>query len=153
MGETIKLDEKVTVRSIAPWATGARRQLSVGDIMIQPKGSVSLTREEIIAQAQTGNKLFTGIDGIGTHSTWYIQDDYTRKELGFDTEDFKQSVISNEEIKKIFDLKTRKSFEENIQKRIITRAEKCALMAAIKDLKINDYDRIVFCEHHSGNKL
>lgn len=153
MEKEIKLDEKVVVKSIAPWATGAKRQLSIGDIMIQPKGSISLTREEIIAQAQTGNKLFTGIDGAGTHATWYIQDEYTRKELEFDTDDTKQSVISNEEIKKIFDLKTKKSFEENIKKKIVTRAEKCALIAAIKDLKINDYDRIVFCEQYTGNKL
>ena len=45
-----------------------------------------LSREEIIAQGQNGNTLLTGIDGVGSHATWYIEDDYTRNELSFDTD-------------------------------------------------------------------
>ena len=85
--EEIRLDKKVTVRSIAPWTTGASRKVSVGDITIPPLGTVLLSREEIIAQGQNGNTLITGIDGVGSHATWYIEDDYTRNELSFDLDD------------------------------------------------------------------
>ena len=70
----IRLDEKVVVRSLAPWNTGAARKTTIGDITIPAKGTVYLTREEIIAQAQNGNKLVNGIDGYGSHATWYIED-------------------------------------------------------------------------------
>lgn len=149
----IKLDEKVVVKSIAPWKTGATRKMSVGDICIQPNGTINLTREEIISQVQSGNRLFTGIDGVGSHATWYITDDWTRKEVEFETTSKKQEVLSQEEIKRIFDLKNLKSFEDSIRKKIVTRAEKVFLMETILKLQANDYSRIRFCEQYSGNKM
>ena len=111
-----------------------------------------LTREEIIAQAQNGNKLLTGLDGLGSHATWYIDDNYTRNELSFDQENSKQNVLTNEEIKRIFDLKTQKAFEDNIKKSIVTRAEMAFLMSEVKDMGINDYNKIAFCIEYTGIK-
>ena len=136
--EEIRLDKKVTVKSIATWATGAQRKTTIGDISIPPKGTVLLTREEIIAQAQNGNKLLTGLDGLGSHATWYIDDNYTRNELSFDQENSKQNVLTNEEIKRIFD--------------IVTRAEMAFLMSEVKDMGINDYNKIAFCIEYTGIK-
>lgn len=149
----IKLDEKVVVKSIAPWVTGSKRILSVGDIEIQPNGTATITREEIIAQAQSGNKLLTGIDGKGSHATLYIDDEWTRKELDFETDKQKQNVITVDAIKKIFDLKTMSAFQKNITESIVTRAEKVFLMETIKTQKFNDYEKIVYCEQYTGNKL
>ena len=131
--EEIRLDKKVTVKSIATWATGAQRKTTIGDISIPPKGTVLLTREEIIAQAQNG-------------------DNYTRNELSFDQENSKQKVLTNEEIKRIFDLKTQKAFEDNIKKSIVTRAEMAFLMSEVKDMGINDYNKIAFCIEYTGIK-
>ncbi len=149
----IRLDEKVVVRSLAPWNTGAARKTTIGDITIPAKGTVYLTREEIIAQAQNGNKLVNGIDGYGSHATWYIEDDYTRTDLGFDVDGKKQEFLTSEVVSHIFDLKTPKSFEDNIKKKVVTRAEKSFLMECIKTLGINDYNRIQFCIEHTGIKL
>ena len=151
--EEIRLDEKVVVKSIAPWATGARRILSVGDIQIQPRGSVTLTREEIIAQAQSGNRLFTGIDGKGSHATLYIEDAWTRRELEFDTDSAKQKVLTEDVVKKMFELKTFSSFKKNIEENVVTRAEMVFLLDVIKNSKFNDYEKIKFCEEYTGNKL
>lgn len=151
--EEIRLDKKVTVRSIAPWTTGASRKVSVGDITIPPLGTVLLSREEIIAQGQNGNTLITGIDGMGSHATWYIEDDYTRNELSFDLDDKKQEFLTQEKIKKIFDLKTKKSFEDNIRKYVVTRAEKFYLLHTIKTLKFNDYEKNAFCEEYCGRRI
>lgn len=151
--EEIRLDKKVTVRSIAPWTTGASRKVSVGDITIPPMGTVLLSREEIIAQGQNGNTLITGIDGVGSHATWYIEDDYSRSELSFDTDDKKQEFLTQEKIRKIFDLKTKKSFEDNIKKYVVTRAEKFYLLHTIKTLKLNDYEKNAFCEDYCGRRI
>lgn len=151
--EEIRLDKKVTVRSIAPWTTGTSRKTSVGDITIPPMGTVLLSREEIIAQGQNGNTLITGIDGVGSHATWYIEDDYSRSELSFDTGDKKQEFLTQEKIRKIFDLKTKKAFEDNIKKYVVTRAEKFYLLHTIKTLKLNDYEKNAFCEDYCGRRI
>lgn len=151
--EDIKLDKKVTVKSIAPWTTGATRKVTAGDITIPALGSVLLSREELIAQGQNGNTLLTGIDGVGSHATWYVEDDYVREELSFDVGSNKQEFLTQDAIKKIFDLKTEKSFKENIEKKVVTRAEKHYLLYTIKTLKINDYSKIAFCEDYCGRRV
>ena len=83
--EELNLETKVTVKSIADWTVGfARRADGYGDITIAPKGSVRLSRNEIITQVQNGNKLFAGIDGVGSHPTLIIEDAPTRIEVGFE---------------------------------------------------------------------
>ena len=151
--EEIRLDKKVTVRSIASWTTGAARKTSIGDITIPAMGSVLLSREEIIAQGQNGNTLRTGIDGVGSHAEWYIEDEYTRNELSFDTDDKKQEFLTEDAIKKIFELKTKKAFEDNIVKSVVTRPEKFYLLHTIKNLGLNDYSKIAFCEEHCGYRV
>lgn len=151
--KTIKLDEKVTVRSIAQWTTGAKRVLSNGDIQIQPNGTVSISREEILAQARNGNKLITGIDGYGSHATLYIEDEWVRRELEFDTDEKKQVFVDAKLIKSIYEAKTFNAFKKKIEENIVTRAEKVLLIETIKAQKFNDYERNVFCETYCGYKL
>ena len=112
-----------------------------------------LSREEVIAQAQNGNKLLSGIDSLGSHATWYIEDAFTRSEVSFDIDDKKQTFLTVEEIKRIFELKTPKAFEGNIQKTVVTRAEKAYLMETIRSLNLNDYKKIAFCEDYTGIRL
>jgi len=151
--EEIRLDKKVTVRSIAPWTTGSTRKTSIGDITIPALGTVLLSREEIIAQGQNGNTLITGVDGVGSHATWYIEDDYTRNELSFDVEGNKQEFLTQDEIKRIYGLKTQKSFEDNIKKKVVTRAEYFYLLHTIKCLIFNDYNKNAFCEEYCGHRI
>ena len=151
--EEIRMEDKITVTSIAPWATGFRRILTVGDVSIAPNGTIRLSREEVLAQGQSNNKLITGIDGAGSHATLYIEDEWTRKELGFDTDDTKQNVINKKFVKEIFEKKTLPAFKKAIEENIVTRAEKFSLLSMIKSLKINDYDKIAFCEEYCGAKV
>lgn len=147
-----RMDKKVLVRSIAPWVTGSPRVTSNGDISIPSKGSVMLSREEIVAQAQNGNKLINGIDSLGSHATWFIEDDFTRSELSFDIPDEKkvQQFLTKDSITKIFEYKTQKTFEDHIKEEVVTRAEKAYLMEMIKELKLNDYAKISFCVDYTG---
>ena len=151
--EEIRMEDKITVTSIAPWATGFRRILTVGDVSIAPNGTIRLSREEVLAQGQSNNKLLTGIDGIGSHATLYIEDEWTRKELGFDTDDKKQTVINKKLVKDMFDKKTLPAFKKAVEETIVTRAEKFSLLSIIKTLKINEYDKIAFCEEYCGAKV
>ncbi len=151
--EEIRMEDKITLTSIAPWLTGFNRMLSTGSVSIAPNGSVRLSREEVLAQGQSGNKLITGIDGMGSHATLYIEDEWTRKELGFDTDEKKQTVINKKLVKDMFDKKTLPTFKKVVEENIVTRAEKFSLLSIIKTLKINEYDKIAFCEEYCGAKV
>ena len=151
--EEIRMEDKITLTSIAPWHTGFARILTVGDVAIAPHGVVRLSREEVLAQGQSGNKLITGIDGMGSHATLYIEDEWTRKELGFDTDEKNQTVINKKLVKDMFDKKTLPAFKKAVEENIVTRAEKFSLLSIIKTLKISEYDKIAFCEEYCGAKV
>lgn len=143
----LNLETKVTLRSIADWNTGfSRKSDGVGDVMIAPKGTVRLSRNEIISQVQSGNKLISGIDGLGNHATLIIEDEDTRKEVGFEN----QVVFSDDLVKKVFNIDKQEQFEEEFQKSFVTRAEKFAVMDAIGRLGINNYKNIRFAESYTG---
>lgn len=152
VAENDRLDKKINVRSIAPWITGAPRVTTNGDISIPPKGTVLLSREEVIAQAQNGNKLINGTDSIGSHATWYIDDAFTRSELSFDIpdENKSQTFLTKDIVKDIFAIKSQKDFEAEIENRVVTRAEKAYLIECIKEFNFNDYRKIDFCVKYTG---
>ncbi len=151
----LNLEQKVTVKNIAGWTVGFARIDSIGDVTITADGSTKLTRNEIIAQVQNGNRLFTGVNGDGGHATLFIDDALTRREVGFDSEDGKekQSVFNDDVVKQMFAVKGQPTFEKVLRETIKTRAEKYAIIQAIKRLKINDYSRIRLVEDYTGFKV
>lgn len=154
--EELNLDTKVTIRNIAGWTVGfARIVENHGDVSIVADGSVRLSRNEIIAQVQNGNKLFCGIDGNGGHATIFIDDAPTRVYLDFDSEDGKrkQNIFTDAKVKTLFDMKKQADFEKKFIEEITTRAEKYAVMQAIKRLNLNDFSKIRFAEKHTGYRM
>lgn len=154
--ETLNLEEKVTVKNIAGWTVGFSRLSDMrGDVSIPAEGTARLSRNEIIMQTQNGNRLFTGTDTRGSHATIYIEDKATRIEVDFESEDgkVKQDILSDEKVKNLFSLKTDKSFEENLKKSVVTRAEKYALMKIIKRLKFDNYSKMKIVENYTGYKF
>jgi len=152
--QEFNIDTKVKVKSIAGYSTSFSRIETPGDVMVMAKGVFRMTRSEIIAQVQKPNNLFTGTDGIGSHAVYYIEDAPTREYLGFDdpSEKRKQECFSDDLVKEVFEIKSQNKFEEAVSQKFITRAEKFALMDAIKRLGINDYNRIRYVEKYTGYK-
>lgn len=145
----LNLEQQVTVRSIAGWTTGFSRLITVGDVSIPLRGTIRLSRNEIISQVHAGNALLAGVDGKGNHATLIIEDDATLKELGFE----EAIQFSDKAVKKIFGISDQSAFEYNLKETIVTRAEKYALMVSIVKQKLNDYSKIRFCEEYTGYKL
>lgn len=151
----LNLDAKVTVKNIAPWTVGfARKADGMGDISIAPGGMIRLSRNEIIVQSQSGNKLFNGIDDRGSHATLYIDDAPTRRELEFEADGTTQESFATLNMKDLFDSKKKQqTFENEFVKAIRTRAEKCAIMEAMRKANVSDYHKIRFAEQHTGFKF
>lgn len=153
--DELNLDAKISIRNIAGWTVGFRRIETQGDVTIPQNGSVRLPRSEVIAQTQNGNRLFTGVDGMGSHATIYIEDDLTRAEVDFDNKEEKrtQQILTTDLVKKLFDYKTLKTFEEKLKEHVVTRAEKYAITQIIKKLNINDHEKIRVVENYTGYKV
>lgn len=149
--KSLNLDEKVSVKNIANWKVGFTRIESIGDVTIQPNATMRLPRSEIIAQINSGNTLFNGIDGRGSHATLFIDDQPTRIEVDFDSEDGKsvQHCFSDDIVKRLFAF-NQVRFEEELPNYIRTRAEKYAIVEAIKRLHLNDYSKIRYIEKYTG---
>lgn len=153
MEEELNLDAKVTVKNLAGWdVTFARLQDGIGDVKIVGNGQQRLSRNEIIAQINNGNKLFTGLDENGSHATLYIADKETRKWVGFEEEGRPQEIFTEEMVVNLFK-KKQDDFETELPNRIKTRAEKYALIETIKKLELNDYAKVVYSLKYTGYKL
>lgn len=148
----LNLDEKVTVRNLAGWKVSfMRKHDGEGAIKITQGGQQRLSRNEIQAQINDGNTLFVGT-GNGSHATLYIEDAATRKWVGFEDENRPQLVFTDGLVEKLFSM-NQAEFETNLPVYISTRAEKFALIEAIRRLGFNDYRKIVFAEKHTGFKI
>jgi len=153
----LNMEEKILLKNIAGWDVGFSKKdgTFIGDITIPANGSIRLTRSEVIAQSQYGNKLINGIDNIGSHATVYIDDKDTRVELDFESEDGKltQNFLSEDKVKKMFELKTLSTFEKHLKDNVVTRAEKYAFIEMIKKFKFNDFDKIRLSEQYTGFRV
>lgn len=153
--EELDLGKIVTVTNIAGWPVTFKRLTGLGDVIIVPGGRMQLTRNEIISQVQIGNKLFVGPLGDGDHPTLYIEDEQTRIELGFDSEDGskKQKVYTDDVALKLFAIESLSDFKQEVQNEIKTRAEKYAIIETIKKSGLNDYNKIRYLEEYTGYKV
>ena len=153
--EEFNLDENVTVKSMSVDPTGFARITGYGDVQITPNGMVRLSRNEILSQVQNGVKEFVGIDGLGNHAVYYIDDKATRVYLGFETEDgkTKQNILTDSKLKELFEIKTMPSFKKKIGEEIVTRTEKNAVLKMVERLKLNDYAKIKYLEEYTGRQM
>lgn len=151
----LNLDEKVTVRSIANWQTTFARIDNGAGVIITARGTFTLPRNEIIAQCNNGNHLFLGTDNLGSHATLIIDDDPTRIELGFISEDGtkEQLVFSDELLKETFKIQNQAAFEQAFRENFVTRAEHFSAIEAISRLGLNDYKKIRFIEKYTGFEI
>lgn len=151
--EDVNLDVKITVRNLAGWdVTFARLHDGIGDVKIVANGYQRLSRNEVVAQVNNNNKLFTGSDTIGSHATIYIDDAPTRRLLGFEEEGTPQLVFTKQLVKDLFKM-NQSEYESKLPFYIRTRAEKFALIEAIKELGLNDYTKMVYASEYTGYKL
>ncbi len=149
----LNLDVKVTIRNLAGWdVTFARLHDGIGDVTIVANGHQRLSRNEVIAQVNNNNKLFVGSDTIGSHATVYIDDEPTRKLLGFEEEGRPQMVFTEQLVNDLFNI-SQSEYEDKLSTYIRTRAEKYALIETIKKLRLNDYAKMVFAAEYTGYKL
>ena len=124
--------ENVYINNLCKWNLYFRRITSVGDVKIpaSAKNYPIATFDEIYAQIQNGNVIFTGTDGLGNHARVEFVDDNVRKRLfGMEDASDDSPVILNEEsVKELLAIKTKSKFNEMLKTLVQTDAEKRMLV-------------------------
>ena len=151
----LNMDEKIQIKNTCDWVLGFKRIDSNGDVLIQPNGVMRITRGEVLSQIASGNKMFTGEDGLGSHARIYIMDKDTRVEADFEDAEGKQeqNVINDDKVKSIFALKTKTAFEKAIKENFVTTAEKAVLVEDVKKFGLNEYGRVKCIESYTNMKV
>lgn len=155
MSDELNLDKKVEVKNLCDWDLYFDRIETNGSVRLPRNGKSRLSRSEIQAQVFDNNVMFVGLDGEGSHARIYIEDKDTRVLVGFDNEEIKkeQDVLDKKTVEKLLSYKTQKAFEENVEKKVKTKAEKNFLAEEAKRQKLNDYEKISFIEDYTGFKF
>lgn len=151
--EEFKLDQLVAIKNLSDCTLSFRRQQEgQGDVKIARGGQYLISRNELRAQVDANNNLISGTDGMGSHASIFIDDEATRRWLGFEFDGKPQEIFSYDLVKKLFAM-SQKEFEEELPKKIKTRAEKSALAKAIRELQLNDHRKIIFSSKYIGIEI
>lgn len=152
---SVDLNKRVTVKNLCEWDLYFPRIERSGDVKLVAKGINRLEIGEIQAQVYASNTMFTGTDGLGSHAKVFIEDKDVRVFLGFEDEEGKevQNVLTPEKIKKLFEYKTKSTFEKHVKENVLLDSEKLLLVEEAKKLKVNDYEKIKFIEEYTGFKF
>lgn len=150
---SLNMGELIRVKNVTGFPVGFMRINGGGEVNIPPYTSISVDRGEVISQAQSGDIRFCGENGDISHAMLYIEDEETRRYVGFDTEETKQEVVDISKIEKAFNAKTMSAFKKSIDEIACNFVEKHMLIEAVKKLGINDYNKIKYVEQITGMKV
>lgn len=143
----LSMDEKITIRNLASWMVGFNKIESIGQVNIDGGGVSRISRGEVVAQAENGNRLIAGLDGEGSHATIFIEDKATREYLGYEGNGKSQKVVSTALLEDIFNEGSEDVYRERMSDLIQTRCEREAVKKLIADNNLEDnisYSRIKF---------
>lgn len=129
-------NNNVLVNNLCAWPLSFWRKAGQGDIEIpaNARNYPLLSFDEVLAQIQTGNRMFTGTDGMGNHARIQIVDDEQRKRLfGMESvETDAPTLLDLDAVKALLNIRTKKKFNEQLQAMVTTAAEKKMLVELAK---------------------
>lgn len=129
-------NSNVLVNNLCSWPLSFWRKAGQGDVEIpaNAKNWPLLSFEEVQAQIQTGNRMFTGTDGMGNHARIQIVDDEQRKQLfGLESVETEEPALLNlDAVKALLAIRTKAKFHEQLQAMVTTDAEKKMLVELAK---------------------
>lgn len=122
----------VLVNNLCSWPLSFRRLAGQGDIEIpgNARNFPLLSFDEVMAQIQTGNVMFTGTDRMGNHARIQIVDDEKRKELfGLgEVEVAPPTLLDEESVRELLTIRQKGKFNERLNEMVKTDAEKKMLV-------------------------
>lgn len=122
----------VLVNNLCGWPLYFNRASGTGCISVPANAErwPLLSFEEVQAQIQLGNKMFTGTDNMGGHARIQIVDDEQRKQL-FGLSDIEipaPTVLDRAAVESLLKMRGKAKFQERLNELVKTDAEKKMLL-------------------------
>lgn len=150
-------ETKVAIDNLTNWDLYFSRIGGVGDIKVPAsvKNFGMIPFEEIQMQIQTGNVMFIGSDGIGSHARLRIVDDEARATLFGMEEDVKVDVLTLDAVKALLAIKAKPAFNKRLGEMVTTDAEKRMIVELAKQAGAADAEawKVEAIEKLSGYSL
>lgn len=132
----LALSERVSIDNLCSWTIGFVSQETGKAIQIDPgiKDYKRLSLAEVDSQVRVGNIAFCGVDGLGSHAAFRINDPLIR-EFVFG-EDISPIQLTEDAVLDLLSSESKKEFHEKISSLVVTESEKkmIAIMCSDDDL-------------------
>ena len=151
---SLDMQKRSSIKNLCPWTVSFTLPISHGEQLIGANKKTSINNEELVALIENGNPMFSGT-GNGNHARIYVENEELRKYVGYDSEDGKETqfVLTDEECQKILDYKTLSTFKKHLEEDIVANHEKAKIIEYARKTKLNDYEKIIELEKHTGIKF
>lgn len=151
---SLDMDKRSKVINLCNWTVSFTLPNSHAEVILGSKKTTTLNNSELVSLCENQDVMFFGTDR-GDHARIYIDNDELRQHVGFDDAESKrvQFVLTDDECKKIFEIKTDSVFEKHVAEKVVMYHEKDILMNYARKTKYNNYNRIRFLEEYTDIKF
>lgn len=138
--DDVKPTERVSIDNLCSWDIYFKSEETDKDICVKGgvKGNVKLTASEILAQVQADNIAFVGVDGMGSHASIRITDPVVRAYVF--GKDIDPVQLTEEAIKHLLNIEDRKQFRAELEKLVVTNAEKKQIVLTCEHIGIDNVE-------------
>lgn len=134
--DDLSLSDRVSIDNLCAWTIGFVSEENGKPIQIDPniKDYKRLTLAEVDSQVKVGNIAFCGVDGLGSHAAFRINDPLVRESVF--GEDISPVQLTVDAVNDLFASKNKKEFYDKLSSLVVTESEKkmIAIMCSDKDL-------------------
>lgn len=132
----LSLSDRVSIDNLCAWTVGFVSEENGKTILMGSniKNYKRLTLAEVDSQVKIGNIAFCGVDGLGSHAAFRINDPLVREYVF--GEDISPVQLTVDAVNDLFASKSKKEFHDKLSSLVVTESEKkmIAIMCSDKDL-------------------
>ena len=132
----LSLSDRVSIDNLCAWTVGFVSEENGKTILMGSniKNYKRLTLAEVDSQVKIGNIAFCGVDGLGSHAAFKINDPLVREYVF--GEDISPVQLTVDAVNDLFASKSKKEFHDKLSSLVVTESEMkmIAIMCSDKDL-------------------
>ena len=127
----LSLSDRVSIDNLCAWTEENGKTILMGSNI---KNYKRLTLAEVDSQVKIGNIAFCGVDGLGSHAAFRINDPLVREYVF--GEDISPVQLTVDAVNDLLASKNKKEFHDKLSSLVVTESEKkmIAIMCSDKDL-------------------
>ena len=120
----LSLSDRVSIDNLCAWTVGFVSEENGKTILMGSniKNYKRLTLAEVDSQVKIGNIAFCGVDGLGSHAAFKINDPLVREYVF--GEDISPVQLTVDAVNDLFASKSKKEFHDRLSSLVVTESEK-----------------------------